>query len=56
MMENALRSSLMINQGGIAPLIFRPIAGAIYLAAALGLIIPPVLKALRGKRKPPSHA
>ena len=56
MMENALRSSLMINQGAIAPMIFRPIAGAIYLAAALGLIIPPLLKALRAKKRSPSVA
>ena len=49
MMENALRESLMINQGAIAPMIFRPIAGTIYLAAALALIIPPALKALRRK-------
>ncbi len=56
MMENALRSSLMINQGAIAPMIFRPIAGTIYLAAALGLIIPPVLKALRTKKRSASVA
>jgi len=52
MMENALRSSLMINQGAIAPMIFRPIAGTIYLAAALALVIPPVLRAFRRRRSP----
>ena len=56
MMETAMRESLMINQGAIAPMIFRPIAGTIYLAAALGLIIPPALKAIRRKRKPSSLA
>ena len=52
MMENALRSSLMINQGAIAPMIFRPIAGTIYLASALALIIPPFYRAIRRKKPP----
>jgi putative tricarboxylic transport membrane protein len=55
MMENALRSSLMINQGAIAPMIFRPIAGTIYLAAALALTVPLVVRAIRGKKKPPAE-
>ena len=50
MMENALRSSLMINQGAISPMIFRPIAGTIYLAAALALVIPPALRAFWHRR------
>ena len=50
MMESAMRESLMINQGAITPMIFRPIAGTIYLAAALALIIPPVLRVIRRKR------
>jgi putative tricarboxylic transport membrane protein len=54
MMENAWRSSMMINQGAIAPMIFRPIAGTIYLAAALALTVPPVVRAIRGKKKPPA--
>ncbi|MCX5826139.1 MAG: tripartite tricarboxylate transporter permease, partial [Deltaproteobacteria bacterium] len=54
MMETAMRESLMINQGAIAPMIFRPIAGTIYLAAALALIVPPVVRAIRGKKKPPA--
>jgi putative tricarboxylic transport membrane protein len=54
MMENAWRSSMMINQGAIAPMIFRPIAGTIYLAAALALIVPPVVRAIRGKKKSPA--
>jgi putative tricarboxylic transport membrane protein len=54
MMETALRESLMINQGAIAPMIFRPIAGTIYLAAALALVIPPVLRAFRRRRSPVS--
>jgi len=49
-METALRESLMINQGAIAPMIFRPIAGTIYPAAALVLILPPVLRAFRRRR------
>jgi putative tricarboxylic transport membrane protein len=49
MMETALRESLMINQGAIAPMIFRPIAGTIYLLAALGLIAPAVMKVVRRK-------
>ncbi len=54
MMETALRESLMINQGAIAPMIFRPIAGTIYLAAALALVIPSVLRAFRRRRSPVS--
>jgi putative tricarboxylic transport membrane protein len=46
MMENAFRSSMMINQGAIAPMIFRPIAGTIYLVSALALIVPPLVLAL----------
>lgn len=52
MMETAMRESLMINQGAIAPMIFRPIAGTIYLAAALALILPPFYRAIRRKKKP----
>ena len=51
MMETALRESLMINQGAIAPMIFRPIAGTIYLLAALGLTVPVLLRAVRRKKK-----
>jgi putative tricarboxylic transport membrane protein len=54
MMETAMRESLMINQGAIAPMIFRPIAGTIYLAAALALIIPPFVRMIHGKKKPPA--
>jgi putative tricarboxylic transport membrane protein len=54
MMENAFRSSMMINQGAIAPMIFRPIAGTIYLVSALALIVPPLVRAVRGKKKPPA--
>jgi putative tricarboxylic transport membrane protein len=43
MMETALRESLMINQGEILPLFARPIAGALYVAAAVGLTLPSLL-------------
>jgi TctA family transporter len=49
MMETALRESLMINQGAIAPMIFRPIAGTIYLAAALALAVPLLFRVNRRK-------
>lgn len=49
MMETAMRESLMINQGAIAPMIFRPIAGTIYLAAVLALILPLLFRVLRRK-------
>jgi len=49
MMETAMRESLMINQGAIAPMIFRPIAGTIYLAAVLALILPLLFRMLRRK-------
>jgi putative tricarboxylic transport membrane protein len=50
MMETAMRESLMINQGAIAPMIVRPIAGTIYAVAVLGLVIPAVLRAARRRR------
>jgi len=46
MMETAMRESLMINQGALAPMFFRPIAGAFYLAAILGIVVPPVVRSL----------
>ncbi len=49
MMETAMRESLMINQGAIAPMIFRPIAGTIYLAAVLALILPLLFRVLGRK-------
>jgi putative tricarboxylic transport membrane protein len=55
MMENALRESLMINQGAIAPMIFRPIAGTIYATAAIALAIPVVLRTVR-RAKPAAPA
>jgi TctA family transporter len=51
MMETAMRESLMINQGAIAPMIFRPIAGTIYLAAAAALILPPLWRLIRRKAR-----
>jgi putative tricarboxylic transport membrane protein len=50
MMETAMRESLMINQGAVAPMIFRPIAGSLYLAAALALILPPLVRWIRPRR------
>jgi putative tricarboxylic transport membrane protein len=47
MMETSLRESLMINQGAIAPMIVRPIAGTMYLAAACALAIPLILRVVR---------
>jgi hypothetical protein len=35
-------------------MIFRPIAGTIYLVSALALIVPPLVRAVRGKKKPPA--
>lgn len=49
MMETALRQSLMTFQGNVAEMIFRPIAGTLYLAAALAFIIPPLVRKLRPK-------
>jgi putative tricarboxylic transport membrane protein len=51
MMETAMRESLMINQGAIAPMIFRPIAGTIYLVSALALIGPPLYRMIRRKSR-----
>ena len=50
MMETALRESLMINQGAIAPMIFRPIAGTIYLISVLAMIVPPLYRRIRRMR------
>ncbi|MCL4515852.1 MAG: tripartite tricarboxylate transporter permease [Firmicutes bacterium] len=49
MMETALRESLMISQGHIGDLVFRPIAGTLYLAVALALAAPSVFRMVRGK-------
>lgn len=51
MMETAMRESLMINQGAVAPMIFRPIAGTIYLVSALALFVPPLLRLIRRKAR-----
>jgi TctA family transporter len=51
MMETALRESLTMNQGEIAPMLFRPIAGTIYLVLVFALIAPPVYQAIRAKRR-----
>ncbi|HEY6001252.1 MAG TPA: tripartite tricarboxylate transporter permease [Anaeromyxobacter sp.] len=50
MMETALRESLMINQGALAPMVFRPIAGTMYLAAAVALAVPAIVRVLRRRR------
>jgi putative tricarboxylic transport membrane protein len=50
MMENALRSSLMINQGAIAPMIFRPISGTLYLISAIVLFVPPILRLIKQQK------
>jgi putative tricarboxylic transport membrane protein len=47
MMESALRESLMMYQGDVSEMILRPIAGTLYLLAALALIAPAVLRAFR---------
>jgi putative tricarboxylic transport membrane protein len=51
MMETALRESLMINQGAVAPIFLRPIAGTLYVAAALGILVPRLVKFLRRNKK-----
>ena len=54
MMETALRESLMINRGDIARMIFRPIAGTIYLVALAALIAPVLLRLVRRRTPPPA--
>lgn len=49
MMETALRQSLMSSHGNIAEMVFRPIAGSLYLAAALAIIIPLVVRRIKAK-------
>jgi len=53
MMETAMRESLMINQGAIAPMIFRPIAGSLYVLAVLGLVVPRLWRYFRKGRSNP---
>jgi putative tricarboxylic transport membrane protein len=50
MMESALRESMMMYQGDISQMIFRPISGAIYLLSALALFIPPLLRVIKRKK------
>jgi putative tricarboxylic transport membrane protein len=53
MMEAAMRESMMMYQGDITQMIFRPISGTIYLISALALIIPTILRVIKQKRNPP---
>jgi len=54
MMETAMRESLILYRGDVARMIFRPIAGSIYLVAAVALLAPVVLGLLKKKPQPPS--
>ena len=54
MMETAMRESLILYRGDVARMIFRPIAGSIYLVAAVALLAPVVLGLLKKKPHPPS--
>jgi len=54
MMETALRESLIIFRGDVSRMVFRPIAGAIYLLAVAALLAPVVLGLLKKKPQPPS--
>lgn len=51
MMETAFRQSMMISEGNVAGLIFRPISGTLYALAALAFVIPVVIKLIK-KKKP----
>ena len=51
MMETSLRQGLMISEGGLAGLVFRPIAGTLYAITALIFIGPQIIKLIRGKEK-----
>ncbi len=48
MMETALRESLMMYQGDVSQMVFRPIAGAIYALAVAALAAPWLWRLLRG--------
>ncbi len=50
MMETALRESLMMYQGDVSQMVFRPIAGAIYALAVVALAAPWLWKRLKGSR------
>jgi putative tricarboxylic transport membrane protein len=47
MMETALRQALMISEGGLAGLVFRPISGTLYAATALVFVLPALIKLIK---------
>jgi putative tricarboxylic transport membrane protein len=47
MMETALRESLIIFRGDVSRMVFRPIAGTIYLVALAALVTPVLVRLLR---------
>jgi putative tricarboxylic transport membrane protein len=51
MMEGAMRESMMMYQGNVAQMIFRPISGTIYLISAIALVAPTLLRAIKRKRQ-----
>jgi putative tricarboxylic transport membrane protein len=50
MMETALRESLIIFRGDVSRMVFRPIAGTIYLVALAALVLPALLRLRRAQR------
>lgn len=48
MMETAMRESLIMYQGDVSQMIFRPIAGAIHLLVLAALVLPWFIRRLRG--------
>jgi len=51
MMEGAMRESMMMYQGDIAQMIFRPISGSIYLISVIALIAPYILRGIKRKKE-----
>ncbi len=52
--EEHFRRALQLSQGSYATFVTRPISGSILLLAALGLIVPIVLRAIQARRTPPA--
>lgn len=50
MMETSLREALMTSQGALGDLVFRPIAGSLYLFVFLALFIPPLIRRIRKQK------
>ncbi len=56
MMETSLRQSLMISEGTLSGLVFRPIAGTMYALAVAAFVLPALFKLIKKNKNISSQA